>query len=425
MYGLLGKRLKHSMSKYIHEYIHPMDYRLIETDNIDAFFKTRQFKGLNVTIPYKKAVIPFCDVLDDSVAQTGVVNTVINTNGFLRAYNTDYLALKNIIESQFPSPKDADIAIIGNGATTTSLYTALKTLGYLSISVYARNPQKKDELPLEKIKSTHTILINTTPIGMYPNNNASFPIDLDALPKLDFVFDVVYNPLRTSLLLAAEERNIKTLSGLSMLVTQALYANQYFFNTHYNKSLVEDTYKYIYKRMMNITLIGLPFSGKTTYGRLLGNRYNKTFIDIDDAIKKEAKMPINDIFKVHGQSYFRALESTKTTTISKAINQIISTGGGVVLNPSNISSLKQTSIIVYLDLAPTLMKSIRFHSRPHVHSYEELLGLKTKRHNLYKNSADITIPKDTLNRKIIMNRLEVTINDYINYQWTKSKPFRD
>lgn len=425
MYGLLGKTLKHSMSKHIHEYIHPMDYRLIEIDDLDPFFKARKFKGINVTIPYKKAVIPYCDALDDSVVKTGVVNTIINTNGFLKAYNTDYLALKNIIEAQFPPPKDADIAIIGNGATTQSLYTALSALEYSKITVYARTPKTKEEQSFDQIKPSHTVLINTTPIGMYPNNHMSFPIDLALLPHLDFVFDVVYNPLKTSLILAAEARNIKTLSGLSMLITQAHYANQYFFHTHYNKTLIEETYKYIYKMMMNITLIGLPFSGKTTYGKLLGNRYNKTFIDIDDAIIKDANMPITDIFKVHGEAYFRSRELAKTTAISKDLNQIISTGGGVVLNPENITSLKQTSVIVYLDLAQHLMKTIRFHSRPHVQSYEALLDLKTERHELYKNAADITIYKDTLIRKVIMNRLEVKINEYINYQWTKSKPFRD
>ncbi|MFW6318731.1 MAG: shikimate kinase [Bacillota bacterium] len=425
MYGLLGKTLKHSMSKYIHEYIHPMDYHLMETDDLDTFLKTRNFKGINVTIPYKKAVIPYCDVLDDSVIHTGVVNTIINTNGFLKAYNTDYLALKNIIETHFPAANNTDIAIIGNGATTSSLYIALQDLGYLNLTVYARTPKNKEELSLDKIKSSHTVLINTTPFGMYPNNHVPFPIDLTQLPQLDLVFDVVYNPLKTSLILAAEARNIKTLSGLSMLITQAFYANQYFFNAHYNNILIEETFKYIYKMMINITLIGLPFSGKTTYGKLLGNRYNKTFIDIDEAIIKDESMPITDIFKVHGEAYFRTLESAKTMSISKEINQIISTGGGAVLNPSSIISLKQTSVIVYLDLAQSLMKTIRFHSRPHVQTYEDLLHLKISRHHLYKNAADIIINKDTLDRKVIMDRLEVKINDYINYQWTKSKPFRD
>ncbi len=425
MYGLLGKTLTHSMSKYIHEYIHPMEYRLIETDNLDDFFKKRQFKGINVTIPYKKTVIQYCDVLDDSVVETGVANTIINTNGFLKAYNTDYLALKNIIKSHFLSVEHADIAIIGNGATSTSLHKALTALNYSKVTVYARSPKNKEELSFEKIKSCHTILINTTPIGMYPNNDVPFPIDLALLPKLVFVFDVVYNPLRTSLILEAEDRKIKTLSGLTMLVTQAYYANQYFFNTKYKQNIIEDTYKYIYKLMLNLTLIGLPFSGKTTYGKLLGNRFNKTFIDIDDAIINGAKMSITDIFKNYGEAYFRKLESNKIHSIAKEINQIISTGGGVVLNNSNIHSLKRTSVIIYLDLATELMKTIRFHSRPHVKTYEDLLELKTMRSEIYEKAADVIIIKDTLNHKTIMDRLEVKINEYINYQWTKSKPFRD
>jgi shikimate dehydrogenase len=260
---------------------------------------------------------------------------------------------------------------------------------------------------------------------MYPNNHAEYPIDLSSLPCLNLVFDVVYNPLKTSLLLEAEKYHIKALSGLSMLVTQAYYSNQYFFNTQYHTSLIEETYKYIYKIMINITLIGLPFSGKTTYGKLLGNRYNKAFMDIDDLIVKEAKMPIVDVFKAHSEPYFRKLESLTTATVSREINRIISTGGGVILDPENVVNLRQTSIIIYLDLAPSLMKTIRFHSRPHVQSYEDLLALKNARHKLYQKAADIIINKDTLDRKTIMNRLEVKINEYINYQWSKSKPFRD
>ncbi|MFW5865379.1 MAG: shikimate kinase, partial [Candidatus Izemoplasmataceae bacterium] len=242
---------------------------------------------------------------------------------------------------------------------------------------------------------------------------------------LNLVFDVIYNPLKTKLLLDAEKRDIKTLSGLSMLVTQALYSRQYFFNTNYHMSLLEETYKYILKLMLNITLIGLPFSGKTHYGKLLGNRYNKTFIDIDESIVKQTKMPIIQTFKKYGEPYFRSIETQMTKQMAKDLNQIISTGGGVIIKQTNVDALKQNSLIIYLDLSPSIMKTIKFHSRPHVNSYDDLIRLKENRHHLYKKSADIIIKKDTLDTNIIMKRIEVKLDEYINNQWAKSKPFRD
>lgn len=424
MYGLLGKTLSHSHSKSIHEAIRPMDYRLFESDDLDTFFIKTPFQGINVTIPYKEAVLDYCDILDDSVKKTQTVNTIITRAGLRFAYNTDYEALKILLHSRLNPNDNHAFAILGNGSTMRSVKEALRTLGYEDITIYARHP-KENEYPFKAIKPHHTCLINTTPVGMAPNTSATLPIDIDVFPNLMLVFDVIYNPIRTQLLLDAEERNIPTMNGLQMLVLQAYLSNQLFFNTTYPLDTVKTIYKTIFLNTTNLTFIGLPFSGKTTYAKHLGNRLNKSFIDIDRHIEKTEKKTVQAIFNTDGEAHFRQLEHDAIIDISQAHNTIISPGGGIVMNERAMRAIKQNSLVLYLNLHDPLMRTIRFHSRPHVKTKDDLVALKEIRHPLYLKYADMIIEKDTLDYDVITERIEVEIHDYINHQWTELKSPRN
>jgi len=413
MYGLLGKTLKHSFSKTIHEMIRPMTYHLFEVDDLHPFFSAKNFKGINVTIPYKQEVLKYVDTLDETVKLTNATNTIINNNGLLFAYNTDYLALKDVLANNLPTKKITNIAIIGNGATMASTKHALKALNYEHIHVYARNP-KDDELHLSEIDQSTQVMINTTPVGMYPNNHGRLPIDLKKYAKLVYVFDLIYNPFKTNLLLEAEALNIKTTNGLDMLIRQAIYSNQLFFNQTYGPSLPVTIKKAILEDFQNIVFIGLPFSGKTHYAKRLGNRLDKTFIDTDIEIEKAAGKSIEKIFLEDGEAVFRAYEETILLNCLKEHQQVIAPGGGIVENDNIVQALKQNSFVIFLDMDEQLMASIDYKNRPTVKNKDDLLKLKKKRYSTYVKLADIIIKKDTFETKLLLQRIEAEIYAYLN-----------
>lgn len=426
MYGLVGKTLKHSLSKMIHEALRPMDYHLFETNDIQRFLTTTPFKAINVTIPYKQAVIPYCDYLSDLVKRTNSVNTIIKKNGLLFAYNTDFEALDQIAKYFLPQDKNLVIGIIGNGATARSMKEALIKNNYKNITLFARNPNK-NESPITSLQnySNLELLINTTPVGMYPNNEQSFNLDLTKLKTLSCVYDVVYNPYKTKLLLDAEALNIKTLDGLLMLVIQAVLSNGKFFNTTYSKDTYETLYKKALKYLLNITFIGLPFSGKTRYSKELEYRLNKPIIDIDSLIEHQEKKSIETIFNQMGEPYFRALEEQITVSQATSFNHILSTGGGIIQNDRAMQAIKQNSVVVYIDIDEAIMDQINYHSRPHVKNKTDLLALKNHRHKLYLKYADVIINKSTLDVDKILSEIEVNIDAYISDQWAKLKSIRN
>lgn len=426
MIGLLGKTLKHSLSKIIHESLRDTTYTLYESDDLDHFFKSTKFKGLNVTIPYKETSIKYMDHVSDIVLKTQALNTIVNVNGLYYGYNTDFLAIDDIIKRYFPLDKTLPILIIGNGATSRSVFEALKKNHYDTIKIFARTP-KEGEFPIEAVHDylEAAIIINTTPVGMYPNNDASLPIELAQFNKLVLVFDVVYNPYYTNLILQAKRFDIPYIDGLMMLVRQALHSHGKFFNTTFGEHDVERMYKKTLKHLLNITLIGLPFSGKSHYARHLGNRLNKTVIEIDKAIEESEHMKIISIFESKGEAYFRALEEAISQEAATSFNHIISTGGGVIMNPKIMTALKRNSLILYLDLDEALMDKLHYHSRPHVKNAKDLQLLKEKRHDLYLEYCDATIFKDTLDTKLILESIEVKMDEIISNQWTKYQSIRD
>lgn len=425
MIGLLGKTLKHSLSKIIHESLRETPYTLHETDDLDHFFKTTDFKGLNVTIPYKETAIKYMDHVSDIVLKTKALNTIVKVNGLYYGYNTDFLAIDDIIKRYFPIDKTLPILIVGNGATSRSVQEALKKNHFENFFIYARTP-KEGEYLIDTIHELEdaSIIINTTPVGMYPNNDASLPIELEQFKKLILVFDVVYNPYYTNLILQARRLDIAYIDGLMMLVRQALHSHGKFFNTTFGEHDVERIYKKTLKHLLNITLIGLPFSGKSHYARHLGNRLNKPIIEIDKAIEDSEHKKINQIFESKGEAYFRALEEAISQDAATSFNHIISTGGGVIMNPKIMSALKRNSIILYLDLDEALMDKLHFHSRPHVKNAKDLQLLKEKRHDLYLEYCDATIYKDSLDTKLILESIEVKIDEIISNQWTKYQSIR-
>ena len=417
MYGLLGKSLSHSLSKTIHETMTPsMDYHLYETDDIKNFFRARPFKAINVTHPYKEACVPFLDVLDDTAKSIGVVNTIIDKGGKLVGYNTDLLALIQLVRRYFPGKKDTAIAIIGNGATSKSMSQAVTELGYVKPMVFARNP-KEGEYPLAEIESYTDIevIIHATPVGMYPDNEGELDFSLDVFESIKLVFDLIYNPLRTNLLLKAESLGIPVLNGLEMLIEQARESQKRFFENHspVDRDALVNT---IRKKLTNIALIGLPFSGKSHFGRILKERFDKPLIDIDKSIENTEKAPIQTIFQKKGERYFRALEKQKVMEAAKRYGQILAPGGGIIMNDLAMRTLKQNSVVIFLDLNLDLIKGETLQNRPLVTTLEDLNRLKETRQPLYRHYADYTISKDTWDEETIVQRIEEALDEYFNTQ---------
>jgi len=420
MFGLLGKKLSHSFSKTIHESLqNEHKYNLYELDSIDSFLKERQFKAINVTIPYKEDVIPYLDNVEGVAKVLGNVNTIVNTNGTLTGYNTDYDGLKFTLSHNGISLKGKVVIILGNGSTSRTIQHLCKANLAKKIYVLARNP-KHGEYHLDAFETLNTaqIIFNATPVGMFPNNTDSFDFDLNSESSLEAVVDLVYNPLHSKLLLQARKLNLKAVNGLMMLVHQAVLASEYFHNTKYPASKTIDIYKTLLLQELNIVFIGMPMSGKTHYAKLISKLYKKEVIDLDKALVLAEGIQIDTIFKNYGENHFRLLESKIVDKYAKQHNKAISTGGGVILNPDNIELLKQNGIIIFLDVPFEILKSFNPKNRPLLQNKDNLKKLFDYRHNLYVDSCDIRIIKKSLNEDLIIKRIEAEIDEYINIKWT-------
>lgn len=413
MYGLLGKSLSHSFSKPIHELLSPtLQYELLETFSLNDFISNIPFKGLNVTLPYKHEVLEMLDGLEAKAKAIGAVNTIVNQNGKKYGYNTDYIALKDIISNKYPTNQETMIVILGNGSTKGTLKHVLNDLGYQNVYVCARNP-KENELALADIPLESEVLINATPVGMYPNNESSFDIDFHKYNKVKLVHDLVYNPFQSTLVQQAKAHDIKTMNGLEMLFLQAYHAQKLFGLSPSNS--IDALMKTFKRDTMNIVFIGLPFSGKSHYGRLLAKTIDRPFIDIDNAIETKTALSIDSIFKVKGEDYFRLIEKHIVMDKAKNHSQIIAPGGGVVLDETLMMALKQNSFIIYLDMDDALIDRIDIKNRPLIKTKNDWVRLKNNRMALYKHYADAIIQKDTLDEAEILKRIEVTIDAYFNY----------
>ena len=351
-YGLVGEKLGHSFSKEIHSKLSKYDYCLCEVapEDIDDFFIERDFKGVNVTIPYKQTVMKHLDFISEEAKSIGAVNTVVNRNGKLYGYNTDFAGMKGLILKNGIEISGKKVLILGTGGTSNTAFAVCQSLGAKSIFKVSRS-KSEQHIDYDEAYSQHSdcdVLINTTPCGMYPNIN-SVAIDIDCFSNLSGVVDAVYNPLSSLLVTKAKQKGIKAVGGLYMLVLQAAVAAEHFMDCKVEETRVDEIYKDILKAKRNIVLIGMPSSGKTSIGKELVGQLGMDFIDTDCLIEQKAKMSISDIFKTKGEAAFRDIEAEVIQQISGCQSTVIATGGGAVLREENVINLKLNGTVFFID----------------------------------------------------------------------------
>lgn len=386
MYGLLGEHLPHSFSPQIHLALGNHDYNLFEVapENLEAFMKEHNFKGINVTIPYKKAVIPYLDVVSTEAQKIGAVNTITVRDGKLYGDNTDYFGFVYMLEKSGISVKGKKTVVLGGGGASATVQAVLHDFGAKEVIVVDLNTENNYQNLY--LHYDGEIIVNTTPVGMYPNNLKSL-VNLDDFKNLSGVLDVVYNPLKTKLILDAEERNIPCSAGLSMLVAQAKKAHEIFFDTKIPTSVCEKIENILKKQMCNIVLIGMAGCGKSTIGKVLAEKLNKELVDTDQMIENVENMPIPEIIEKFGEVHFRNCENAAVILAGREKECIIATGGGVVTRVENYNPLKQNGIIVFInrdaDLLPT-------NGRP-LSQMHGVKALYEKRMPLYRQFADVEV----------------------------------
>ncbi len=385
-FALLGEKLGHSFSPQIHRALAGCDYQLLPTppEAVADLFRRRDFRGLNVTIPYKQTVMPLCDEIDPRAAAIGAVNTVVNRGGRLTGYNTDIDGLIYLARRTGVDMAGKKVVILGSGGTGRTARAAAGELGAAEIVTVSRGGE--DNYENLSRHGDAQVLLNTTPVGMYPNCGVS-PVSLDAFPHLEGVLDVVYNPLRTALLLEARERGLPCSCGLPMLVAQAWRAEELFTGSAIPAKTVEAVLAGLTAQLENVVLIGMPGCGKSTVGRALARRQGKAFLDLDRLIEERAGKSIPAIFAQEGEEAFRTLESWAVREAGARTGCVISTGGGVVTRAENCAPLRQNGVIIHLtrplDRLPTA-------GRP-VSQSTDLQTLWERRRGLYAAFADRTV----------------------------------
>ena len=350
----------------------------------------KNFKAINVTIPYKKDVIPYLYWISDEAKAINAVNTIVNRDGKLYGYNTDFYGLSGLITRQGVSLENKKVAILGSGGTSNTAFAVANSMKALSVLRVSR--EKKDGyITYDELYEAYNdveIIINTTPCGMYPNIGKS-AVELNKLSCVQAVFDAVYNPLSSKLVLDAKEKGITAVGGLYMLVSQAAYAVEKFIDSPVDAEKVEKIFRNLYKEKMNIILIGMPASGKTTVGKALAEKLSKSFVDTDDLIVEAAGKPIPEIFAQSGEKAFREIESNVIFEISKANKKIIATGGGAVLNKKNIDNLKGNGRVYFINRPLDML--VTTDDRPLSSNRSDLEKRYNERYSLYTEYADVII----------------------------------
>ena len=391
-YGLIGERLGHSFSKEIHEKLGRYEYELKELrpDELESFIKAADFEGINVTIPYKEDVIPYLDELSDLAAKAGAVNTIVNKDGRLIGYNTDIGGMKMLFEKLGADMKGKTVLIAGSGGTSKTALTLAGELG-ADITVRVSRSGREDAVTYEQAYSDYKdadILINTTPLGMYPDvDGAAF--DIDAFERIEAVIDAVYNPLRSKLVRSARERAIPAEGGLYMLVAQAMLAAEKFTGIPVSADEADRIYEEILRDKSNLVLIGMPGSGKTSYGSIIAEKHGREIIETYYEVVKTAGMEISEIFEKYGAKYFRDLESEVIKKASLAGSKIISTGGGAVLRKENVDALSMNGKLIFLNRP--LEEIMPTEDRPLANDRKKIKELYTERLPIYLAAADAVV----------------------------------
>lgn len=400
-YGLIGAKLGHSYSVPIHAQLGDYDYRLYERTEAEFIdlLRRRDFKGLNVTIPYKVLAYGRCDALSDAAREVGCVNTlVVRPDGSLYGHNTDiggFIAMTGRAGVTITGKK---AVILGSGGTSLTARAACRRLGAREIvTVSRKGPVDYDALCRDHADAQ--VLINTTPVGMYPNNGAR-PAEISRLPALEGVLDVIYNPNRTALVLDAEARGIPASGGLYMLVAQAREAAELFTGRRIPETETARIHGLLRREALNAVLIGMPGCGKSTVGRALAARMGRPFVDCDGEIERRAGKPIPEIFARDGEAAFRELEAAVIADVCREKGRVIATGGGAVLRGENVRAMRQNGAVLLLERD---IASLSMDGRPLSRSLDALREMRQVRGPLYCAAADAAIdnnaaPEDAVAR---------------------------
>ena len=387
--GLLGKKLGHSYSPQIHSYLGNYSYHLFEKapDELAEFLRSGDFSGLNVTIPYKKDVLPYCNALSDRAEALGAVNTIVRReDGSLIGHNTDFFGFHSMLLRSGIQVSGKKVLVLGSGGASATVVAVLRQMKANIIIISRSGENNYQNLHLHADAS---VIVNTTPVGMYPNVGIS-PLNLDLFPNLEGVLDVVYNPARTQLLMDAEKRGIPTQNGLWMLVAQAKESAEWFTGQQISDECIANIHGILRRQMENIVLIGMPGCGKSTLGKLLSQRTGKQFVDADAEIVRKVGLPIPQIFATVGEEGFRKLETEVLSELGKESGLIIATGGGCVTRPNNYNLLHQNGHIIWIQRQ---ISNLPTDGRP-LSQQNNLETMFAVRKPLYEQFADFSVIND-------------------------------
>ena len=393
-YGCIAARLGHSFSKEIHACLADYSYELRELtpEALGPFLLDKEFRGLNVTIPYKQDVIPYLDEISDTAAAIGAVNTIVNRDGRLIGDNTDYYGMRYLLREQKINLQEKKVLVFGTGGTSKTAAAVANSLGAREVIVVSRT-QKAGALTYEQVCCEHAdaeILINTTPAGMFPAEDAlPYDIELDRFPRLKGVMDAIYHPLRSELVLAARARGINAIGGLTMLVVQAAVAAERFLGKEISPERIAQVDRQIRMSKENIVLIGMPGCGKSAVGSRLAARYGRELIDTDTLITTSTGMTPAQIIREQGEPRFREIEAQAIATAAAKSGVIIATGGGAVLRDDNVRRLRRDGRLIFLDRP--LQELPVTDDRPLSRDRELLAARYAERYDRYCSVADVRV----------------------------------
>ena len=404
--GLIGERLSHSLSPHLHALLGDRDYKLIELSpaEVAPFVRSEEWDALNVTIPYKRDVIPLCDELTERAAAIGSVNTLVRRDGRILGDNTDFAGFCDLVRgTSFANKK---VCVLGSGGASLTVRAASRALGAREIVVVSRSGGDGGETVTYDDADRFAdadILVNTTPVGMFPNTD-DCPIDLSLFTNLSAVFDLIYNPLRTVLIADARRRGIAAAGGMRMLCTQAHEARRVFGDEPEMSEC--EFYRRALRANENVVFVGMPGCGKSTLARMIAERFKKTLVDTDAEIVKRAGRTIPEIFASDGEAAFRDLESAVVAEVASRFGQSVATGGGAVICEENRRAIKANSFVIWLDCP---LENLSTAGRPLSSSPEAVERLWRERGAIYREIADVRIavdPNNSRNVSRIINAIE-------------------
>lgn len=384
--GLLGRKLGHSYSPQIHALLGAYSYRLmeLEPEAVGPFLKAGAFTGLNVTIPYKKTVIPYLDALSPEAKRLGAVNTILRREGKLIGHNTDYFGFRYLVEKSGLYVAGKKALVLGSGGASNTASAVLEELGARVVVISRTGENNYQNLSRH---ADAAVIVNATPVGMYPNTGIR-PLDLGQFPGLEGVLDAIYNPARTQILLDAERRGLTAVNGLWMLVAQAKESAQWFTGKPISDNVIAPIHRALRQQMENILLVGMPGCGKTTVGQQLAQELGKKFVDADQALEETTGRKITDILPSQGEAAFRALETQTLADLGKQSGLVIATGGGCVTREENYNLLHQNGTVFWLTRE---LNKLPTQGRP---LSRDLGQMYARREPMYRRFADAAVSND-------------------------------